>query len=141
MMTCVMTRGSVCCQVGISADIVRNLCGTCDKREPGTPVTTECRQHTPSSAPVQVGNEVYNPSYADPAVVLAMRNIHSALRARHLDASIKVVTPCQMTIFQNTYPPSASSFVGPVQSEARRLLQFLADTGKSGEDRWQLRVG
>ena len=81
---------------------------------------------------------MYNPYYADPTVVRAMRNIHSALQARHLDASIKVVTPCKMDIFQNTYPPSASSFVGPVQSEVRQLLQFLADTGESGGDRWHL---
>ena len=136
-----MTHGSVCRQVSISAVIVRNSCGMCSKREQGTAVATKHRHSTQSSAPVQVGNEVYNPSYADPTVVLAMRNIHSALKARHLDTSIKVVTPCQMGIIQNTYPPSTSSFVGPVRSEVRQLLQFLTDTGKSGEDRWQLQVG
>ncbi|KAH6773523.1 Glycosyl hydrolase superfamily protein [Perilla frutescens var. hirtella] len=79
---------------------------------------------------IAVGNEVFTGddttliSYLVPAMV----SIHAALARLGLDQYIKVSTPNNLAVLQESYPPSAGTFRPELNRIMPQFLQFLAAT-------------
>ncbi|KAG6416738.1 hypothetical protein SASPL_124174 [Salvia splendens] len=95
-------------------------------------VQTRIKPYYPATkiTEIAVGNEVYTGddttliSYLVPAMV----SIHSALSRLSLDQSIKVSTPNNLAVLEESFPPSAGSFRPELAAVMPQFLQFLAAT-------------
>eukprot|EP00250_Pteridium_aquilinum_P014161 c21818_g1_i1 orf=428-1465(-) len=81
---------------------------------------------------IAVGNEVLTKAtdvlqYLYPAIV----NVYTALKNAGLDSTIHVSTTHAMDVIDSahSYPPSAGTFAGSIQSEMGSILSFLSQTG------------
>ncbi|XP_047940354.1 glucan endo-1,3-beta-glucosidase 14-like [Salvia hispanica] len=95
-------------------------------------VQTRIKPYFPATkiTEIAVGNEVYTGddttliSYLVPAMV----SIHSALSRLSLDQFIRVSTPNNLAVLQESFPPSAGSFRPELAAVMPQFLQFLAAT-------------
>ncbi|XP_078437858.1 glucan endo-1,3-beta-glucosidase 7-like [Wolffia australiana] len=82
---------------------------------------------------IAVGNEVFASPMAKtltPALVQAMKNIHSALTALRLDHLVKVSSPIALTALQSSYPPSSGVFRPDLAVPVMKpMLELLNGTG------------
>ncbi|XP_042008780.1 glucan endo-1,3-beta-glucosidase 14-like [Salvia splendens] len=77
---------------------------------------------------IAVGNEVYTGEGTAllTQLVPAMVSIHAALARLGLDRSIKVSTPNNLAVLEESYPPSAGRFRPEVAAIMPQFLRFLA---------------
>lgn len=74
---------------------------------------------------IAVGNEI-RPSYNEAQYVLsAMQNIQNAISSANLQSQIKVSTAIDMTLIENTYPPSNGIFKDQAKSFIQPIINFL----------------
>ncbi|KAJ4909137.1 Glycosyl hydrolase superfamily protein [Raphanus sativus] len=75
---------------------------------------------------ITIGNEVF-PGEIAPFVAAAIRNVNAALTSSGV-AGISVTTVVAMSALQNTYPPSAASFLPDLTEIMTEISSILAET-------------
>lgn len=95
-------------------------------------VNTRIRPYFPATkiTGIAVGNEVFtgDDTTLITYLVPAMVSIHAALVKLGLDQYIKVSTPNNLAVLQESYPPSAGIFRPELNGIMPQFLQFLAAT-------------
>ncbi|KAL8460934.1 hypothetical protein ACS0TY_032436 [Phlomoides rotata] len=95
-------------------------------------VNTHIKPYVPATkiTGIAVGNEVFtgDDTTLITYLVPAMVSIHAALVKLGLDQYIKVSTPNNLAVLQESYPPSAGAFRPELNGIMPQFLQFLAAT-------------
>ncbi|WP_187696522.1 glycosyl hydrolase family 17 protein [Xanthovirga aplysinae] len=77
-----------------------------------------------------VGNEVFHPAFNgqyDQVIIPAMQNLLKEVQKEGLD--IKIVTPINYDVFENTFPPSSGRFKAELKPIFRQLFTLLNEQG------------
>ncbi|XP_071689101.1 glucan endo-1,3-beta-glucosidase 11-like [Rutidosis leptorrhynchoides] len=77
---------------------------------------------------IAIGNEVLGGADQELWEVLlpAVKNVHSALEALHLDDDVEVSSPHSAGVFASSYPPSAGAFKETLIPYMKPLLEFFS---------------